>query len=226
MVDFSLIENGADSLKKTKISIDLFNESVKQYSYHYIKDATIFLNQSVEVLLKYILSSRNESLIFKDLKTYLDAKKELKIRYSGPVKIENGFGVYPGSEYTVFDTDKGKNLKTIGLNDAIDRVRYFCDIEMSEDLVGAINFINDYRNKLMHHSVRVYSPEEENKFVKRLEFLYEQSLEFFEKHIPGITEKVDQQRFELSKEEWEEHQRDMEEYYHDRAISDLSHEDL
>lgn len=43
---------------------------------------------------------------------------------------------------------------------------------------------------------------------------------FFEEHIPYIAEVIDQQRFHISKEDWEEYQRAMEEYYSERTLSD------
>lgn len=79
-MEFSLKTNGADSLKKVKICIDLFESSEEQFSFHYLKDATIFLSHSIEVLLKYIISKRDESLIFSDFSKYINVKKSYTMK--------------------------------------------------------------------------------------------------------------------------------------------------
>lgn len=228
MVKFSLIDNGADSLKKAKTSIECINGDKVGFTYHHVKDATIFLIQAIEVLLKQIIKKQNESLIFKDIKSYMEAKKELINKFSGPVKVEKeyGFGFYPNSKYTIFDTKKGKNLTTITITEAIERVKYLCDIDMSEEFIGAIYYINDYRNKLMHHSIEIYSHFEIDNYLRKLEFLYDYSVNFFENHIPGITELIDRQRFEISAKEWEIIQRDMADFYQERAMSKIISDDM
>lgn len=220
-MEFSLIKNGADSLKKAKTSIDLFNNIVEEYAYHHLKDATIYLNHAIEVLMKHILITNNESLIFKDLKKYTEAKKELLNKYSGQIKITNGFGYLPNSKYTVFDVPKGKQLQTIGIDIAIERIKYFCDIEMTDTFENGIFFINDYRNKITHHSIIIHTQEEKDKYVRTLVNLYDEALNFFDIHVPGLLEIVDQQRFEISKEEWEDYQRDMADYYYERSMSKI-----
>lgn len=220
LLEFTLIDNGADSLKKARQCIESFNENEEQFSYHFIKDATIFLNHSIELLLKHILSSKNESLIFRNLNKYTEAKKQLIHKYDGPVRVENGFGFYPSSKYTVFDVPKAKGLETISLSEAIDRIKYFCDINMSDKFIGAIYYVNDYRNKIMHHSIKIF-PGETREYINRLKFLYDEALDFFDVNIPGILEKVDHQRYEIRKEEWEQMQADMEDYYHERAMSKI-----
>ncbi|MFJ7973977.1 hypothetical protein [Psychrobacillus sp. NPDC096389] len=51
---------------------------------------------------------------------------------------------------------------------------------------------------------------------------YQNSIVFFDKHLPGTLEIIDQEIFELTKEEHEEHQRDMEDYYHEVAMSKIT----
>lgn len=55
-MEFTLLDNGTDSLKKAKESIENFEELHKTHGYHNLKDAIIFLNHGIEILLKYILS--------------------------------------------------------------------------------------------------------------------------------------------------------------------------
>lgn len=225
-MEFTLLDNGIDSLKKTQDSLKRFNELNRQNSYHLLKDAIIYINHGIEILLKYILSSRNESLIFKDIKAYMKAKEQLK-HMSPKVK---GFGTYLERNMpTVFDVPKdklqNKTLETITLREAVDRIEFLCDIEITKEFRDSIYLINKYRNDITHHSIKLTS-EEEQKLVKELKILYVNILGFFEGQIPGIYEKVDSERFEVTLAEMEQWQQDIEDFYHERSLSDLSEDDL
>jgi len=217
-----LLDNGTDSLKKSKVSIEQFEALHREHSYHHLKDAVIFLNHGIEILLKYILSSRNESLIFKDIKVYMKAKEQLKHM---PPK-EKGFGIHLERNMpTIFDVPEkdlgNKKLETITLREALNRVQFLCDIEITKDFKDSIFLINDYRNDLTHHSIKLSSTDEE-RLISILKTLYDNVLNFFEQHIPGLMEKVDNKRFEVTRAEWEEVQREMHEYYYERAMSRIS----
>lgn len=221
-MEFTLLDNGTDSLKKAKLSIENFEGLLRSQSYHRLKDAIIYLNHGIEILLKYILSSKNESLIFTDVKVYMEAKKQLKHM---PSKAK-GFGTYLKKNMpTVFDVPedklKNKKLETVTLKEALNRVEFLCDIEITEDFRDSIFVINKYRNDLTHHSIKLNTTDEE-RLINVLKNLYDNVLNFFEKHIPGVMEKVDSERFEVSKAEWEEMQRDMQEFHNERAMSDIS----
>lgn len=224
-MEFTLLDNGTDSLKKAKESIEQFEALHREHSYHHLKDAIIFLNHGIEILFKYILSKRNESLIFTEFKIYMEAKKHLK---DMPPKVK-GFGIYlDRNKPTVFDVPSkkigNKKLTTITLKEALERVELLCDIEIPDDFRNGIYLINEYRNDLSHHSIKLTDSDEE-KLITVLKSLYDNTLDFFEKHIPGIMEKIDAERFELTVDEWEEIQRDMQDFYRDRAMSDLSEDD-
>lgn len=220
-LEFTLLDNGIDSLKKTQNSIVRFNELYRPNSYHLLKDAIIYLNHGIEILLKYILSSRNESLIFKDIKVYMNAKKQLK-HMSPKVK---GFGTYLEKNMpTVFDVSK-ENLQTITLREAVDRVELLCDIEITNEFRDSIYLINKYRNDITHHSIKLTS-EEEQKLIKELKILYVNILFFFEAQIPGINERVDLERFEVTQAEIKQWQQDMEDYNNERTMSYLSEDNL
>jgi hypothetical protein len=221
-LEFTLLENGTDSLKKAKASIEQFEALHREHSYHLLKDAIIFLNHGIEILLKYILSSRNESLIFKDIKVYMKAKEQLKHM---PPK-EKGFGIYLERNMpTIFDVSEkdlgNKKLETITLREALNRVEFLCDIKVTQEFKNSIFLLNDYRNDLTHHSIKL-SPADEERLITVLKTLYDNVLDFFEQHIPGLMKEVDTRRFEVTREEWEEIQREMQEYYHDRAMNRIS----
>lgn len=156
----------------------------------------------------------------------MDAKKQLK---SMPPKVK-GFGLHlDNNEPTVFDVPSNKignkRLTTVTLREALERVELLCGIYTSDNFKNATFVINEYRNALTHHSIKLTQSDEE-KLITTLKALYSHTLDFFEEHIPGIMEKIDAKRFELTVAEWEEYQQDMAEYYHDRAMSDLSEDGL
>lgn len=224
-MEFSLLDNGHDSLKKAKFSIEKYEELIKEHSYPYFKDAIIFLNHGIEILFKYMLSQRNESLIFSDVQIYLAAKKELKKMPKG----KTGFGFLVDKDLTVFDVPpkkiNDKKLKTITIIEALDRIEYFCDIEIKKEFRSAVFTVNRYRNDLTHHSINLTS-EEETKAVKTIKVLFDIVLDFFEEHIPGTMVTIDAEKFEITSQEWEEMQREMEDFYQERGMSDLGYDDV
>ncbi|MFJ5771912.1 hypothetical protein [Psychrobacillus sp. NPDC093180] len=121
----------------------------------------------------------------------------------------------------VFDVEKGKKLKTITLIEALERVKYIYETTISEDLEGAVRYLNDYRNMITHHSISIDSSEVDI-LISNIKFTYQNSIVFFDKHLPGTLEIIDQEIFELTKEEYKEHQRDMEDYYHEVAMSKIT----
>lgn len=220
-MEFTLLDNGQDSLKKAKYNIEKYEELVREHGYPYLKDAVIFLNHGIEMLLKFMLTERNESLIFSDIKVYLTAKKHLK---NMPTR-QHGFGFHIEKEQTVFDVpnDKlnNKKLTTITLLEAVERIEYLCDIEITEEFRNSIFVINNYRNDLTHHTINL-STDEEDRLLTMLKTLFDNVLEFFEKHIPGTMETIDAERFEVTNEEWEEMQQEMADFHHEQAMSKLS----
>lgn len=214
---FSLISNGADSLSKARESIERFAELEYQFAYHHLKDALIFLNHGTEMLLKHILSSKNESLIFDNLKEYIEAKEELfKLRKSPKGETEES------ARYkNIFDVPKGKKLKTVSFISAIERVHYLCDINITDQFKDSVYYINNYRNKITHHTIEL-TPTEERELATRLKAVFDQVVDFFMSNIPDLLEKIDRSRkFELTAEEWLWVQEALEDEARDRAMSRL-----
>ncbi|PRS59934.1 hypothetical protein [Bacillus pumilus] len=222
-MEYSLLENGIDSLKKAKTNIEEFEKYHQESSYHFLKDAIIFLNHGIEILLKYILSKQNESLIFTDINLYMEAKEKLKNESKGkknPFEFNN--------KRNVFDVDLGngnkkKQLYTINLNEAIKRIKFLLDIDISEDVETAITLINDYRNHITHHSIILDEPSV-NELVEKIKFLYSHILDFFQEHITerNVMKEVDAERYLYTKQEWEQYQRELEDFHYERAMSRIS----
>ena len=127
-MSFSILENGADSLKKAKQSIEDYERVIADLSTHHLKDAVIYLHHSIEILLKYILTVESEYLIFDDLDKLAYAKKELLDKQKKVLERPQSFIIHKErkSYISVFDVPKGRKLKTIGLDVAKLRVQYLC----------------------------------------------------------------------------------------------------
>lgn len=188
---FTLLENGADSLKSAYENLETLKE-IAEGGEHRLKDAVIFLNHGVELLLKYILKQRSPALMFEKIEPYLKAKQDLK------KKMEN--------HKTVFDIDK--NLRTVSLLEALKRIEYLCDIEIPENLNSTILYVNKIRNNFMHYEVELDDNETES-LVSKLQVCYEEAVEFLESHIEDLDNYIQDSRFELTNEEYEEQQAEM-----------------
>lgn len=222
-MEYSLLENGIDSLKKAKTNIEEFSKYYNETSYHFLKDAVIFLNHGIEILLKYILSKKNESLIFTDIELYMEAKERLKNEMKSekkPFDFNNKRSVF---DVKLGNGNKKKQLYTINLNEAIKRIKLLIDIDISEDVEKAISLINDYRNHITHHSI-ILDQQSVNELVKKIDFLFSYILDFFNEHITeiNVVMEVDAQRFLFTSQEMSQLKRDLLAYEHERIMSRIS----
>ncbi|ARX70040.1 hypothetical protein [Bacillus thuringiensis] len=181
---FTLLDNGADSLKSAYENLESLKD-IAEGGEHRLKDAVIFLNHGVELLLKLILKEHSPSLMFEKTNDYLEAKKKLK-------KTEDA--------KTVFDINK--KLKTVSLLEALTRVEYLCDIDIPDNFRGSILYVNQIRNQFMHYEVELGEHETET-LVTKLQMCYEETIEFLENHIEDLDNIIQDSRFELTTEEHE-----------------------
>lgn len=180
---FTLLDNGADSLKGVYECLKKFDNQYSE-SYHHIKDAVIFLNHGIEILFKEILSQRSNALMFTELKSYQEAR--VKMKNSGKANV---FEINP-------------KLKTVSLIEAMDRLEYLCDIEIPELLRTSIYFINKIRNQIMHFGVDL-SESDVEELVKKLKYCHEESILFLEQHLDNLSETIEDSRFEYTREDYE-----------------------
>ncbi|MTH53528.1 hypothetical protein GKZ89_08865 [Bacillus mangrovi] len=188
---FNLKANGADSLKSAFENIEKLND-IMEGGEHRLKDAVIFLNHGVELLLKYILRLRSNALIFENIDQYLKAKEALKKRND--------------SSKTVFDMDQ--KLRTVGLLEAIKRIEYLCDIDIPKEFNDTILYVNKIRNNIMHYQVDL-TDEETILLVSKLQVCYEEAVKFLETQIDDLEDYIQDSRFELTYEEYQEQHAEM-----------------
>lgn len=180
-MEISLVGNGADSIKHAHISIEKLDTLLDGRD-HNLKDAVIFLNHGIEILLKVMLAKRSTALMFTNIKDYQKAKEQLK----------------GSSKQDVFEINS--NLQTVSLREALARIEYLCDVEIEDTMKDAVYELNFIRNKLMHFSLKL-DREDMNDFIDKLKLCYTIVCDFFEKHIDGIGELIDKARYEISIEE-------------------------
>ncbi|NOL36816.1 hypothetical protein [Bacillus safensis] len=174
---FTLLDNAVDSLNATHSSIQVMLELTEGHD-HRIKDAILSINHAAELLFKYLLKSKNEYLVFKDLTSYMKAKEEMIKQKKNSI-----FEVSP-------------NIQTVGFSEAIRRLELLCDIEVPQKFKKAMTYLNKKRNEIMHYEINL-SVEEAEKVYKQLTDCYELSIEYFSKHIPNLEDMVGDARFEF-----------------------------
>lgn len=204
LLKFTLLDNGADSLKSAYENLETL-KNIAEGGQHRLKDSVIFLNHGVELLLKLILKKHSPPLMFDKINEYLEAKQKLKKKEDAK---------------TVFDINK--KLKTVSLFEALTRVEYLCDIDIPENFRGSILYVNKIRNQFMHYEVELDEQETET-LVTKLQICYEETIEFLEKHIEDLDDIIQDSRFELTTEEYEEQQAEIyaEIYYEDMSLEEM-----
>ncbi|MEW3992282.1 hypothetical protein [Bacillus altitudinis] len=174
---FTLLDNAVDSLNATHSSIHVMMELSEGHD-HRIKDAILSINHAAELLFKYLLKSKNEYLVFKDLASYMKAKEEMIKQKKNSI-----FEVSP-------------NIQTVGFSEAIRRLELLCDIEVPKNLKKVMTYLNKKRNEIMHYEINL-SMDEATKVYSELIDCYELSIEYFSQHIPNLVDMVGDARFEL-----------------------------
>mgnify|MGYP006961610928 CR=1 FL=1 len=192
---YSLLENGTDSLKAAFTSLENFQRN-HHLTEHNLKDAIIFFNHGIEILLKYILKERSPSLMFSNIDKYLSAKEKMKRK----------------GATDVFEIDP--HLRTITLEEALKRVEYLCDIDVPDQLKGVILYINKIRNRIMHYGIDL-NEKDAFELTKKLNYCLLTAVEFLSLHIPEVVKLIEYARFEprnytLTKEELEKMQEEFE----------------
>lgn len=181
-MQYNLFNNGVDSLKRAHDCIEKIPE-LKYGIEHNLKDAILSLNHSFETLFKYILKGENEFLIFSKLEEYLTAKEKM---------LKDG-------KNNVFDAKP--NLNTIGLIEAIRRLRLLCDYKIDDRLIKAIVYLIGLRNKLQHYEL-VISEGEMKDLSEKLKSCYELGIEFLSEHLSDLDEAIEEARFEETHEDY------------------------
>lgn len=196
---FNLLTNGIDSLRASYERIERINQLAEGVE-HNVKDAIMYLNHANEILFKLVLKNNKEYLMFEDISQYMKAKAAMVQQ----------------NKTNVFDINP--KLKTVNFSEAIRRLEFLCDVEISPKFKGALEFLNQNRNKIMHFEIDL-TVEEVSILIEKLKVCQNLSIEFFNKHLKNknVNLLFEGSRFEQTVEEYNN---DMGEWYAELQAED------
>jgi hypothetical protein len=179
---FNLLTNGIDSLRACYECLEKLDNLAYGVE-HNVKDAIMYLNHANEILFKLVLKNQKEYLMFEDISLYMKAKDAMLQQ----------------NKSTVLDINP--RLKTVNFSEAIKRIEFLCDIEISRRFKGALEYLNQNRNKLMHFEIELQE-EEVWVLIEKLKICHNFSVEFFNKHLDDVNILFETARFEQTVKEY------------------------
>ncbi len=139
----NFLDSGMDSLKKgfecllKYEKITFFNDDKisEELRFYHLKDAILFIQHGIEILIKKIIQNHSEYLLFSQIdnhvKNALRQKNERKLN-------------------SVFETDLKHKIHTVTFNESIERLKLIPQIKISSQLEKRLNELESYRNIIMH----------------------------------------------------------------------------
>ena len=157
----TLKENGLHSYWQ---GIDLYAEYLQSQDKMQLRDAIMFLHHGVELLMKQILVSKSEFLIFTSLNEAAAKQKKADDLGTNIFVLENP-------------------PKTITYTEAIARVEAFIKPpQLNDDLTTGLTRLNSIRNQLEHYAIET----DLDQSIKLLASLHQPLLDLFEAQIGGV----------------------------------------
>ena len=167
-MQLNLIENGLDSLQKGYIAINEYEKLLIQNGNRLdksllLKSAILQIHHGIEILMKYILLTHSEYLIFSNIDTHVkDAYKEKQQKCLS----------------SVFEASNIDKVHTVTYSEAFERLCSICGDDFSKKFKDKINTLNLYRNRLTHSEISI----EDGEIILLLnELIDELDIYFFEK---------------------------------------------
>ena len=141
----SLIENGLDSLHSGYKALNKYysllvshgdddSKSIK------LKRAIIDTHHGIEILMKYILSSHNELLIFSNIDN--NVKNAYKEKHQKNLS-------------SIFESSNIDKVHTVTFSEAFERLNTICNHTFSDDFKEKIDLLEKYRNRLTHAEISI-----------------------------------------------------------------------
>ncbi|MCW3084788.1 MAG: hypothetical protein JWP12_2154 [Bacteroidetes bacterium] len=142
-MELDFLENGIDSLRKgfeNLIEYEnlLFNNSNTKplkKRFYYLKDAIVFVQHGIEILIKKIIHNHSEYLIF----SQIDNNVKNALRQKNDRKLNS-----------VFETDLKHKIHTVTFIESIERLKIIPSISLSSNLEKRLLELENYRNIIMH----------------------------------------------------------------------------
>lgn len=135
----NLLENGKDSMQKALLALFSIDSERKEQDQEFIlKDIVINFHHSFEVLFKFMVSLKNQYLLYDNPEEFF--KYQVNILKSNTRKeIENKKQI------------ERIEVKTIKFLDALNRVLILYNVEIDKNLYSQFEKLNKLRNALTHH---------------------------------------------------------------------------
>jgi hypothetical protein len=189
-MQFSLLENGIDSLKAAG---DILLEYYKDYEFreYQIKDAIFHFMHGVEIITKYLLQEKDEKLLFQNLEEYNEAKRKMEEQ-----KLNSIFDANP-------------DIRTIDIMNALKRLNSQLNKKIDQDFINSIRELKSFRNQLMHYTVCL-NDEEFIELVTLLRRTFERSLFLFKELIPFFEDKFNKVNREEPVTEYQQYMDELE----------------
>lgn len=139
----NFLDSGLDSLKKgfqhlveyEKKTFYLKNQNSDTERYYNLKDAILFIQHGVEILIKSILHNHSEYLIF----SHLDSNVKAALHQKKNQNLNS-----------VFETDLKHKIHTVTFTESIERLKIIPNVKISKSLEKRLQELESYRNIIMH----------------------------------------------------------------------------
>ena len=143
---YNLFENGLNSLDMGVEFYDKYfhtdNPFEDEQGYRHLKLAVICIHNSLEILIKYLLTKQNELLIFDNLSN----PGLLEV-----IKLHNEFPYKNNIPLNDIVNSRDISVSTITYKEAVNRIKVFIDIKEKDSL--SLENIGIIRNKIIHFGI-------------------------------------------------------------------------
>ncbi|WP_339888504.1 hypothetical protein [uncultured Flavobacterium sp.] len=139
----NFLDSGLDSLKKgfqhlieyEKTTFYLKEDNNDVVRFYHLKDAILFIQHGIEILVKSIIQNHSEYLIF----SQIDSNVKAAIRQKNEQKLNS-----------VFESDLKHKIHTVTFLESIERLKIIPNVKISKELEKRLKELESYRNIIMH----------------------------------------------------------------------------
>lgn len=139
----NFLDSGLDSLKKgfqnlieyEKNTFYLKKKIADEDRFYQLKDAILFTQHGIEILVKSIIHNHSEYLIF----SQIDANVKAAIQQKNQQNLNS-----------VFESDLKHKIHTVTFLESIERLKIIPNVKISKTLESRLKELESYRNIIMH----------------------------------------------------------------------------
>jgi hypothetical protein len=180
----NFLDSGLDSLKKGYQSllkyekVTFYNEEEvsEELRFYHLKDAILFIQHGIEILIKKIIQNHSEYLLF----------SKIDIHVKNALKQKNDRKLN-----SVFETELKHKIHTVTFNESIERLKIIPQVKLTINLEKRLNELESYRNIIMHSEPYLNEYEINNTFdglSDELDIFFKENIGETYKMISGYDE--------------------------------------